>query len=145
MKEENNLLEGLPPAKKLKKRARRKFVPTRGIPAEVSVRRQVAEEIGDAEPTRDQKYILLQKYGAVVTVVDRRVTKPNWMSISTWKRKLNEWFAITKGVVKPQQRKQWQNKTQRTSNDTIGRTRKPFAKEWPRGKESTRRNSGATR
>jgi hypothetical protein len=103
MKEEVSL-EGLPPTKKPRKRVVKKFHTTKNIPVDVAVRRQVAEEIGEAEPTKDEKFILLQKYGAFAPRIDRLVTKPKWMGVAEWKRKQNDWFKATKGLVRPQQR-----------------------------------------
>ncbi len=102
MKEEN-LLEGMPPIKKLRKKVVKKFHSSQNVPVEVAIRRQVAAEIGEDEPTKDQKFILLQKYGATAPRIDRLATKPNWMGVPTWKRLQNDWFKMTKGLVKPQQ------------------------------------------
>lgn len=97
---EAELLEGMPSPRKQKRITKKKFFSTKNVPLEVGVRRQVAEEIGDAEPTRDEKFILLQKYGASAPRIDRFVTKPKWMTEATWKRKLNEWSKMTHGLVK---------------------------------------------
>lgn len=97
---EAELLEGMPSPRKQKRVTKKKFYSTKNVPQEVAVRRQVAEEIGDAEPTRDEKFILLQKYGVAAPRIDRLVTKPKWMGETTWKRKMNEWSKMTHGLVK---------------------------------------------
>src|ERR1700675_3126507 len=97
-------LEGMPPIKKVRKPRTKKHHTTKNVPVEVSIRRQVSEDIGDDEPTKDQKYVLLQKYGVVAPKIDRLATKPNWMGVSEWKRKQNDWFRATKGMVSPSQR-----------------------------------------
>ena len=45
------------------------------------------------------RYGLLQKYGVVNPKIDRNVRRPKWMEIKEWKRKLSEWYKITKGMV----------------------------------------------
>ncbi len=99
----DTLLEGMPQPKRLRVKRVKKFHSNKNVPVDVAVRRQVAEEISDAEPTKDQKFILLQKYGAFAPRIDRLVTKPKFMGVSEWKRKQNDWFKATKGLVKPQQ------------------------------------------
>jgi len=98
------MMEGMPPIKKVRKPRTKKHHTTKNVPVEVSIRRQVSEELGDEEPTKDEKYVLLQKYGVVAPRIDRLATKPNWMEADVWKRKRNNWFEATKGLVKPQQR-----------------------------------------
>lgn len=99
------LLEGMPRANKGRVVRKKRFVTSKHLPLDIAVRREVAEEIGEAEPTRDQKYILLQKYGVVAPRIDRLVTKPRWMGADEWKRKQNNWFKITHGsAVKYQQK-----------------------------------------
>jgi hypothetical protein len=97
-------LEGMPPIKKVRKPRAKKHHTTKNVPVEVSIRRQVSEDIGDDEPTKDEKYVLLQKYGVVAPKIDRLVTKPTWMGVSEWNHKQNEWFRATKGLVNPAQR-----------------------------------------
>lgn len=99
------LLEGMPRANKGRVVRKKRFVTSKHLPLDIAVRREVAEEIGEAEPTRDQKYILLQKYGVVAPRIDRLVTKPRWMGEGEWKRKQNNWFKITQGsAIKYQQK-----------------------------------------
>ena len=97
---------GLPPMLKKgsRKRVTKKHHTTNNVPVDVSVRRQVSGEIGDGEPTKDQKFILLQKFGVTTPRIDRLVTKPKWKGIAEWKRQLNEFFQATKGLVNPSQR-----------------------------------------
>ncbi len=94
------LTEGMPSPRKQRRERKKKFFSLKNVPQEVAVRRQVAEDIGDAEPTRDEKFILLQKYGVTAPRIDRLVTKPKWMEEQTWKRKQNEWSKATHGLVK---------------------------------------------
>lgn len=63
------------------------------------VRRQVSAELGDDEPTKDERFILLQKFGVTAPRIDRQMTKPSWMGEAEWKRKLNDWYKSTKGLV----------------------------------------------
>lgn len=72
---------------------------------DIATRRQVALELGEDEPTKDQKYVLLQKFGVVSPKIDRLVTKPSWMSVTEFKRKQNEWYKNTRGMVQPQQQR----------------------------------------
>lgn len=103
MKEQEATLDGLP-QKKFHKRVTKKHHTTKNVPVEVSVRRQVSEELGDDEPTKDEKFVLLQKYGVTAPRIDRFVTKPSWMGVAEWKRKQNDWFKATKGLVGSSQR-----------------------------------------
>ena len=64
---------------KPKKRDRKTTVRFSGeMSVDIAVRRQVAAELGDVEPSKEHKYALLQKYGAVAARIDRKVTKPMW-------------------------------------------------------------------
>ena len=107
MKEDaiEKLLEGMPQPKRQKRVVRKKHFNTKNVPLEVAVRRLVAEEIGEVEPTRDEKFVLLQKYGVVAPRIDRQVTKPHWMGDAEWKRKLNNWFKMTQGLTRRYQAK----------------------------------------
>lgn len=151
------LLEGMPSAKKTKKRVAKRHFTTKNVPVETSVRRQVAEEIGEAEPTRDQKYVLLQKYGVVAPRIDRGISKPKWMGVSEWQRKLSEWFKMTKGLVKPQQRSKFSRPN--PNSQPSSRTSKPWSQIRhkslvspknplgirPQGTRAFQKNSGPTR
>jgi hypothetical protein len=89
-------------AQKREKRERPSFKRKRLTAATVdlAVRRQVAYELGpDAEPTSDQKFQVLQKYGIAAPRIDRAVTKPSWMSEGTWRTKKAEFYQATKGLV----------------------------------------------
>ena len=63
------------------------------------LRRQIAEEVGESELTKDQRFALLQKYGTVAPIIDRKVTKPSWMGEKQWNQMQNEWYKATKGLV----------------------------------------------
>ena len=60
------------------KRKWRKAKVTGSTTADVYIRRQVAAELGEDEPTKEEKFSLLQKYGVTPPRFDRRVTKPHW-------------------------------------------------------------------
>jgi len=102
----DGLLDDLAPKKKAKRQTVKKFHSTKGVPLDVTLRRQVAAELGEDEPTdKNKRYILLQKYGVVTPKIDRLVTKPAFMSEAEWKRKSNEWYQATKGMIQPQQQR----------------------------------------
>ena len=103
MKNQEAILDDMPPIKKARKRVKKHHT-TNNIPVEVSIRRQMSAELGEDEPTKDQKFVLLQKYGVTAPRIDRLVTKPNWKGVAEWKRQLNDWFKATKGLVRPEQR-----------------------------------------
>ena len=151
MKEEISL-DGMPPIKKPRKKVVKKFHSNQNVPVDVAVRRQVAAEIGDDEPTKDQKFILLQKYGVTAPRIDRQVTKPNWMGVKEWKRKQNDWFQATKGLVKPQQRPKYRptlNSQPRREFNKNPLVVKPWSqlnhKARPQGMREFRPNFGQTR
>ena len=66
------------------------------------VRRTLAEELGE-EPTRDQKFALLQKYGLAAARIDRNVTKPSWKGKKEWNQQMQEWYKLTKNLVPKEQ------------------------------------------
>ena len=85
-----------------KKRDRRDFdKPKRekATTVEGVLRRQMAEEIGEDELSKDFRFGLMQKYGIIAPRIDRRVTKPNWMEEATWKKLKQEFHNATKGLV----------------------------------------------
>lgn len=93
-----------PPTETQEKRERRK---RRGpVSLDMVIRRQVAADLGEDEPQKDERFQLLQKYGVAAPRIDRLVIKPNWMGVVEWKRKQNEWYKATKGMVAPQQRRE---------------------------------------
>jgi hypothetical protein len=99
-----------PEGKKKEKRRTRKDKSPATV--EIFLKKQVAADLGEEEMVnKDERYLLLQKYGLVTPKIDRLVTKPNWMGVSTWKRKMNEWFQMTKGLVAPQQQKKFYRPT----------------------------------
>lgn len=71
------------------------------------VRRQVSAELGgpEAEPTKDEKFQILQKYGIAAARIDRGVKKPKWMTEAEWNRKRSEFYQATKGLVPKDQLK----------------------------------------
>ena len=86
------------------KRRERNFEPrvarkVRGI--EGNIRRQMAEEIGEDELSKDFKFGLLQKYGLIAARIDRKITKPLWMEESTWISKKKQFHDATKGMFPP--------------------------------------------
>lgn len=63
------------------------------------VRKQLREEIGDAEITQDQKFILLQKYGIAKAVLDKRINNPGWVPTTseggdTWRKRRLNWISM---------------------------------------------------
>lgn len=76
-----------------------------GVSLDVVIRRQVASDLGEDEPQKDERFQLLQKYGVAAPRIDRLATKPSWMGVAEWKRKQNEWFKVTKGMIQPQQQR----------------------------------------
>ena len=137
-------LDGMPAVKRKKVIKKKKFIPTKNVPVEVSIRRQVSEEIGDGEPTKDQKFVLLQKYGVTAPRIDRLVTKPNFMGVSEWKRKQNDWFKATKGLVSPSQRPRF-NRPNSTSQPSLpnlpASTVRPYPKRFSANLSRTSRSS----
>ena len=109
------------------KRVRRARSKT-GVSLDVVIRRQVASDLGEDEPQKDERFQLLQKYGVVTPRIDRLVTRPPWMPIAEFKRKLNDFFKATKGMIVPQQRKQWQdrNRVRSTTQGIIANTKRNF-------------------
>jgi hypothetical protein len=69
------------------------------------VRRQVSFELGgpDAEPTKDAKFQILQKYGIAAARIDRGVTKPKWMTEAAWNEKRAQFYKMTTGLVPREQ------------------------------------------
>lgn len=129
MREQEAMMEGMPPIKRPRKVVKKHHT-TKNVPVEVSIRRQVSFEIGDGEPTKDEKFTLLQKYGVVEPRIDRQVTKPNWKGIKQWKKEQNDWFLATKGLVSPQQRPRFTPKssnTQTAPRDSRTSNHKPWS------------------
>lgn len=93
-----------PPTETQEKRVRRARSKT-GVSLDVVIRRQVAFDLGEDEPKKDERFQLLQKYGVAAPRIDRQMTKPNWMGVAEWKLKLNDWYKLTKGLVAPQQQR----------------------------------------
>jgi hypothetical protein len=78
---------------------KRNWKPKGEVTLDLYVRRQVSQELGEDEPTKDQRFVLLQKYGVTAPRIDRQITRPKWMKGAEWKRKMNEWYKATKGLV----------------------------------------------
>jgi hypothetical protein len=98
--------------------------------ADIAVRRQVAYELGgpDAEPTSEQKFQMLQKYGIAAPRIDRAVTKPKWMSDGLWRTKRAEFYQATKNLVPKEQFKRREvhaanNQSRRSSVRAFDRNR----------------------
>lgn len=89
------------PEQKPKRRSRedRPKVERRATTLDGVLRRQLAEEIGDTELSKDQRFAMLQKLGMAQVRIDRKVTKPSWKDEKTWRQEQNEWFKATKGLV----------------------------------------------
>lgn len=90
---------------------------------DINVRRQIAAEFGDDEPTKDEKFQMLQKYGVAAPRIDRQITKPSWQETSVWKRKSNDFFQATRGLVQPQQQKRTTPRPQTVSRPSYNSTR----------------------
>jgi hypothetical protein len=69
----------------------------------IAIRRQVAAELGEEEPTAAQKSALNQKYGATDPIIDRRVTKPIWQEESVWMNKKAKYDQAVTGLVPREQ------------------------------------------
>jgi hypothetical protein len=85
-----------------KKRDRRDFdKPKRekATTVEGVLRRQMAEEIGEDELSKDAKFSLMQHYGIIAPRINRRITKPSWLEESVWRIKKQEFHNMTKGLV----------------------------------------------
>lgn len=78
---------------------------------DVAVRRQVSQELGgpDAEPSKDEKFQVLQKYGIAAARIDRKVTKPTWMTEEAWNEKKSQFYKATAGLVPKEQFKRTQS------------------------------------
>lgn len=84
----------------------RRDKPKRDMTLEVFLRRAVAQEMGDAEVTREQRLALLDKYGVSAPRIDRNIKRPYWVEEKAWMQRKIQWFTMTKGLVPAtQQRK----------------------------------------
>jgi hypothetical protein len=72
---------------------------------DLAVRRQVAYELGgiDAEPTSEQKFQMLQKYGIAAPRIDRAISKPKWMTEGRWRTLKAEFYQATKNLIPKEQ------------------------------------------
>lgn len=66
---------------------------------ELTLRRQMAEAIGEEELSKDERFALMMHFGLIAPRIDRRVTKPSWMEEKTWKILRQEFHNATKGLV----------------------------------------------
>lgn len=82
------------------------------VSLDMVIRRQIATDLGEDEPRKDERFQLLQKYGVATPRIDRLVTRPSWMPIAEFKRKLNDWYKNTKGMIQPQQRREYRGTNQ---------------------------------
>lgn len=85
------------------------------------LKRVIAEEIGEEELTKDFRFQVMQKFGTIAPRIDRRVTKPSWMSVAEWNRKRQEFHTQTVGLIPPQQYGR-NNESSRTVGGTIRKT-----------------------
>lgn len=82
---------------------------------DLAVRRQVAYELGpDAEPTSEEKFQILQKFGVAAARIDRAVTKPKWMTEGLWRTKQAEFKQATRGLVPRDRETKYDPKNNRT-------------------------------
>ena len=96
---------------KRRKEAKAKFQATTGQDIISALKKQLNDEVGDAELTQPQQFALLQKFGAVAVRVERKMEKPEWLEEATWKSRINQWIEITKGTITATQfRKPYQPK-----------------------------------
>jgi hypothetical protein len=114
-----------------KKRDRReKKVPVfmGDVSLDVSVRKQVAAELGDVEPTKEQKFALLQKYGVAAARIDRKVTKPFWNNEEekVWNNRLLQFEKATRGLVpRQQERRAYPSGSSQTEKGSFRQNRQP--------------------
>jgi hypothetical protein len=110
----------------VKKDDRKRKRKTKGeVTLDLNVRRQVAQELGEDEPTKDQRFILLQKFGVTAPRIDRRITRPAWMSEGEWQRKMNDWHKATKGLVPQTQPRTFQRHTRENPNHRPNQQARP--------------------
>ena len=105
-----------------KKRRDREDRPTRERATTLDgyLRRQMSEEIGEDELSKDFRFQVMQKYGSIAPRIDRRVTKPSWMSTAEWSRKRQEFHTQTVGLIPSQQYgRNNERNTSRTSRSTF--------------------------
>lgn len=93
------------------------------VTADLYVRRQVAAEIGEDEPTKEERSALLQKYGVTAPRIDRQITRPKWMGVVEWKRMMHDWYKATKGLVTPLPRKPFVRRDANVTTSTHPKTK----------------------
>ena len=97
----NGLMEDCQQCNPHEREAKEKKVKVK-MTSDLSVRREVAEELGE-DPREGERFQMLQKYGIAAPRIDREVRRPKWMKVSSFKRKLNEWIQATKGRTRRSQ------------------------------------------
>lgn len=91
-----------PDPNKKKKRERKDYDKPKRVRAgtlEMVLRRQMAEEIGEDELSKDFRFQIMQHYGLIAPRIDRGITKPSWKSESEWKRQKQEFHTQTRGLI----------------------------------------------
>lgn len=63
------------------------------------LRRDMSEEVGESELSKEHRFALLQKYGIVAAKIDRKVVRPSWKNEKQFNQELNDWYRATKGLV----------------------------------------------
>ena len=111
-----------------KKRERKGYDKPKRVRAgtlEMVLRRQMSEEIGEDELSKDSRFQVMQHYGLIAPRIDRRVTKPNWMEVSRWKVLKQEFHNLTKGLV-PEYRSSKPRPTNPTETKAFPNKRYPY-------------------
>jgi hypothetical protein len=91
---------------------------------ELTLRRQMAEAIGEEELSKDERFALMMHFGLIAPRIDRRVSRPNWMPLSEWNRKKKEFHTATTGLVSNYR----QQTLQKVNNDTDRPNKSTFRK-----------------
>lgn len=122
------------PKKKDRKDVKPKYT-SGDVSVDIAIRRQIAFDLGDEEPNKDEKFALLQKYGAAAPRIDRNVSKPDWQEEGVWKSQKGQWDKIVKGLVPRSQ-----------SRVILDRNGKPLARTFnPRNSSRQSRPNNSTR
>lgn len=108
------------------------------VSVEIAIRRQIAFDLGEEEPNKDEKFALLQKYGAAAARIDRKVTKPKWQEEGVWLNKKAQYDKTVKGLVPRQQ------VSSQTGNRTPQYTQFP-GRAWNSHKNNPRNSSRQSR
>jgi hypothetical protein len=92
---------------------------------ELTLRRQMAEAIGEEELSKEGRFSLMMHFGLIAPRIDRRVTPPNWMEEKTWKILRQEFHNATKGLV-PSYRPMTSQSPKPTRGSEISQKRFPY-------------------